>query len=106
MKDKNQKKKGKNNSVGTAFAAMTGAVIGVGMAVAGAVVMKDKKNQAKVKKVFTDVKNQAADYMGKIEKEIKKDKKIIDKKTATAQKNIKKTVKDIKSDITKGVKKL
>ena len=102
MTNSKQIKKGNN----TVFAAVAGAVVGAGVAVAGAFAMKDKKNQDKVKKVFTDVKNQAVSYMGKIEKEVKKDKSIIDTKNTAVQTDIKKTVKDLKKDINKGKEKV
>ena len=37
--------------------AAVGAVVGAGVAVAGTLILKDKKNQEKVKKVLKDVKN-------------------------------------------------
>jgi molybdopterin biosynthesis enzyme len=83
----------KNKNPKNTFAAMTGGALGAGVAIAGAVVMKDKKNQDKIKKVFIDVKNQATNYMGKIGKEIKKDKKIIKKKVVAAKKTLKNSEK-------------
>ena len=103
MTNSKQKKKGGVNPV---FATVTGAVIVAGAAVAGAFALKDKKNRNKVKKVLTNVKDQAVGYMEKIQKEAKKDAGIISKKAAVSKKNIKKTVKDIKKDVTKGVKKI
>jgi hypothetical protein len=65
MTNSKQKKQGTN----AVFAAVTGVVVGAGVAVAGAIAMKDKKNRDKVKNVLTNVKNQAAGYIEKMEKE-------------------------------------
>ncbi len=85
MTTKQTKKKG-----ASIFAAIAGAIVGSGVAVAGAIFMKDKKNRDKVKKVLSNAKNQAVDYIGKIEKEAKKDKVVIKKKIVAAKKSIKK----------------
>ncbi len=53
-KSKKQTKKG-NTAMSIA-----GAIVGVGAAVAGAFLLKDKKNRDKVKKVFSKVKNKVS----------------------------------------------
>ena len=85
MKNSKQTKT-KSNSI---FAAIAGAIVGSGVAVATSIFMKDKKNRDKVKKVLSTAKNKTVDYIGKIEKETNKNKNIIKKKTI-AKKNIKK----------------
>ena len=47
-------------------------LIGVGAAVAGAVVLRDKKNRNKVKKVLTKAGSRAVNYVKKIKKSPKK----------------------------------
>jgi hypothetical protein len=98
MKNSKQTKK---RGVGSIFAAVTGAVVGAGVAVTGAIFMKDKKNRDKVKKVLSNAKNQAVDYIEKIEKEAKKDTATVKKKIVATKKNVNKKVKKIK----KGTKK-
>jgi hypothetical protein len=49
-------------------AAVTGAVVGAGAAVAGAAFLKDEKNRAKAKKVLDGVKSKAQIYVKKLEK--------------------------------------
>ncbi len=44
-------------------AALTGAVVGAGVAVAGMFALKDKKNREMVKDVFNNVKDQAVGYI-------------------------------------------
>jgi len=70
MIDKKQNKKNKL----AVFAGVSGAVVGAGAAIAGAFVLKDKKNRDKVKKVLTNVKGQAKNYLKKINKNIKNEK--------------------------------
>jgi uncharacterized membrane-anchored protein YhcB (DUF1043 family) len=63
MKDiKNDKKSGIN----PVAAAVTGAVIGAGAVVAGAIAMKDKNNQEKVEKVVNDTKEKFDQFRGKV----------------------------------------
>jgi hypothetical protein len=53
-------------------AGVAGAVVGVGIAVAGAVALKDEKNRAKVKGALKAVKKQANGYVDKLQKEADK----------------------------------
>jgi len=70
-------KKKEKRGVSPFVAAITGAVIGAGVAVASVITFKDKKNRDKVKKVLNNVKDQAEKYVKK------SGKKIIVKKTLT-----------------------
>lgn len=65
-KKKVEVKKGGVNSVMTAVA---GAVVG-GIAVAGAIIMADKKNQKKVKAVVIDIKKKANDKKAKVDEAV------------------------------------
>ena len=71
MKNSNSKKqarkKGKLTRLVTA-----GAIIGTGVAVAGAVAMSDKKNQKKVKEMAGNIKNQMESKKDEVEKKVKK----------------------------------
>jgi gas vesicle protein len=64
----NQKK---NKSI---IAAIAGAIVGAGAAIAGTAAFKDKKNRDKAKKVLTNIKNQALGYVKKMQKETKSEK--------------------------------
>jgi phosphotransferase system glucose/maltose/N-acetylglucosamine-specific IIC component len=75
-----QKKRNQRKGVNPIFAAVTGAMVGAGAAIAGAVVLKDKKNRDKVKKALTSAKDHAVGYMGKMEKQIKAKKRRLAKK--------------------------
>jgi hypothetical protein len=61
MTDKIQSKKIKTKSrVNPVVAAVTGVIVGAGIAVAGAVAFNDQKNRNKVKKVLTAVDKKLA----------------------------------------------
>jgi F0F1-type ATP synthase membrane subunit a len=69
--------KNKNKS---ALAGVTGAAIVAGVAVASAFVLKNKKNREKVKKVLTNAKDQAVNYMEDMQKKTDKKEKEVGKK--------------------------
>ena len=60
MNNKNEEKQTKSNPLA---AVATGIVIGAGVATAGAVILKDKKNREKVKNAVNDVKKQVSGYI-------------------------------------------
>lgn len=68
QKKQNEKKDGFNPVV----AAVTGAVVGAGVAIAGAVALRDEKNREKVKDVLTSAKDRAGDYMEDVKKAVHK----------------------------------
>jgi hypothetical protein len=73
MKKTIQKKAVKNKSrVNSVMTAVAGAVVGAGMTVAGAMVMANKNNQKKVKKVANNIKNQAEGKKDQAEGKMKK----------------------------------
>lgn len=90
-----QKKKTKKSGSNSIFKAVAGAIIGTGVAVAGTMFMKDKKNRDKVNKVLTKAKKQTTDYIKKVEKKVKKEETVI----------VKKPIKKVNKKITKTVKK-
>jgi uncharacterized membrane protein YgaE (UPF0421/DUF939 family) len=77
----------KKDSVSSAVAGITGAAIGFGIAVAGAaVVLNDKNNRKRVRNLFTNIKNQTMNYMKDVqEKTEKKEKELIDNKNEEAK---------------------
>jgi hypothetical protein len=75
--------KNKNKS---ALAGVAGAAIVAGVAVASAFVLKDKKNREKVKKVLTNAKDQAVDYMQDVQKKTDKKEKEIEENLASNKK--------------------
>ncbi|MDD4026602.1 MAG: hypothetical protein PHO75_00250 [Candidatus Shapirobacteria bacterium] len=68
-------KKKEKNRVNPFIAAITGAVIGAGVAIASVISFKDKKNRDKVKKVFIDVKDKTETYLKQAENKVKKKRK-------------------------------
>jgi hypothetical protein len=78
------------SEINPVVAAVTGAVIGVGVAVAGAVALTDEKNRKRVKDVLSNVKNQAMGYMDDMQEKAA-DKKIeVKRKLAEGEKELKK----------------
>ncbi|OGC55938.1 hypothetical protein A2797_02680 [candidate division WWE3 bacterium RIFCSPHIGHO2_01_FULL_48_15] len=70
MTKQNQKQQDKEKGgFNPLAAAITGAIVGAGVAIAGAVALKDKKNQARVKQAFANVKDQAIGYMKNMRKD-------------------------------------
>ena len=67
----------------SALAGAAGAAIVAGVAVASAFVLKDKKNREKVKKVLTNAKDQAVDYMQDVQKKTDKKEKEIEENLAS-----------------------
>lgn len=54
---KQKKQDRESGGVNTVAAAVAGAVVGVGVTVAGAIALSNEKNQEKLKGAFTDIKN-------------------------------------------------
>ena len=75
--------KNKNKS---ALAGAAGAAIVAGVAVASAFVLKDKKNREKVKKVLTNAKDQAIDFMDDMQKMTNKKEKKVEENLASSKK--------------------
>lgn len=72
MTAQNHKKQNKTKSgFNPVVAAVTGAIVGAGVAIAGAVALKDKKNRKEVEQVFTNLKDQAVGYIEKIQNKVK-----------------------------------
>lgn len=81
-------------------AAMAGAVVGAGVAVAGAIAMKDEKNRKKVKGIISGVKDQAMGYVKKAQKKAEEVKGTFEKTAEDGKKEVKKL-----SGVTKGMRK-
>ena len=79
--------------------AVTGAIVGAGVAIAGAIALNDETNRKKVKQVLTDARGQAVDYVKKIQKEIKDKKSNAEKKFVDVKKEIGKATISIKNTI-------
>ncbi len=71
-------------------AAITGAVVGAGVAIAGAVALKDKKNRESVKQMLTDVKDQAMGYVEDLQKQVQDKKGEGEEKLAEGKEEVKK----------------
>jgi hypothetical protein len=77
MSDSDQKNQNMGKGgVTSAAAAVTGAVVGAGIAVAGVIALKDEKNRKKAKETLMHVKDKVVGYIENLQKytEEKKDK--------------------------------
>lgn len=100
----NQKKLDDQNRFNQVAAAVTGAVVGAGIGVAGAVVMSDKNNREKMGKVFIGVRDQAVGYVTNIQKNAEDKKEVIKKEFAKDEKKVQKVIKIAKKSLGKTVK--
>ena len=71
---------------------LTGVAIGVGVTVAGVLILRNEKNRKKMERVFTDLKNKVTGFGKDVTDKIENDKEIVGKKTV---KIIKKTSKKV-----------
>ena len=104
MTDSNKQKQDDKNRFNQVAAAVTGAVIGAGVAVAGTMVMSSKKNQDKVKKVISDVKEKAVDYIEGIQRKAKDTKEEVEKKFSGGKKKMVKVKDSVKKSFKYAVK--
>lgn len=92
MINQNQKSKMKQDeekgSVNPVIAAVTGAVLGAGVAVVGAVVLGNERNRQKAKEVLTNAKDQALGYMEDIQQQAQVKKGGIEEKLIEKRKKI------------------
>jgi outer membrane murein-binding lipoprotein Lpp len=105
----NQKKQNEHKGgMGSMVAAMTGAVVGAGIAIAGAVALKDEKNVQKIKEIMTNVKDQAVGHIEDIKKNVEHEKTEIDEQIAEGKEKANKiasTAKDTLDQVIKDIKK-
>jgi len=98
MVHQNQKKHDEGKSgFNPVVAAVTGAVVGAGVAVAGAIALKDKKNRDKVKGVLNNVKDKATGYVEDIRKQLQDKKNEAEEKLAEGKEKVKKVEDAVKS---------
>lgn len=98
MTNHNQKiQNDQKNGLDQIAAAVTGAIVGAGVAFAGVIALKDEKNRNKVKNALIDVKNQAVGYIEDIRNQAQ-DKKIeIEDKVSQEKVKVKKIAKIVKN---------
>lgn len=72
--------KDEKGGVNPLAAAVTGAVVGAGVAIAGVMALKDEKNRKKVQDALTNAKVQAKGYIDTVQKETEEKKAEIKEK--------------------------
>ena len=76
--------------------AVTGAVVGIGLAVAGAVVLSDEKNREKVKDAFTDAKKHTQEYVSDMQHRVENKKVEVENKAAKLVAVVEEAAKEVK----------
>ncbi len=90
----------KTAGVNPMVAAVAGAVVGAGIAVAG-VVLSDEKNREKIVKAVTTVKDDVTHYVEKTQKQVEVEKKALEKRILADKIKIKKVVASAKNSLHK-----
>lgn len=85
-------------------AAVAGAVVGAGVAVAGAAVLSNKKNREKIGKALNNARNQAVDYVEGIKKQAKKKKDDVEAKLTEGKVKVAKVTKSVRKSFNNAVK--
>jgi len=78
----------KSNGVNPVTAGVVGAVVGAGIAIAGAVALSDEENRDKVKAVLADVKEKAANYVEEVKQNVEDTKTGIEDKVTEGKEKI------------------
>lgn len=79
--------------------AITGAIIGAGVAVAGTMALKDEKNREKIKEMLTNAKDQAVDFMETVQKRADDKKTEIEDELVKKQKTLTDGTKSAKDSL-------
>lgn len=98
MTDEDKKEQKNVNPIGVA---VTGAVVGAGIAVAGAVALQNKDNRKKVKQALGDIKDRAVDYMHNMQEKAEDKKEQLTDKFTGVEKKAKSSVKKVKKSAAK-----
>lgn len=67
-------------------AAVTGAVVGAGIAIAGAIALKDEDTRDQVKEVFANAKDQAMGYVEDVKNQVQVKKDQVEERIVAAKK--------------------
>jgi len=85
-------------------AAVAGAVVGAGVAVAGTMILEDKKNREKIRKVFNNAKNQAINYVEGMQKQVKDKKNEVKENLTEGKEKVNRVTKSVKKSLNQAVK--
>lgn len=86
----------KNKGISPMAAAVAGAVVGAGVAVAGAIALEDKKNRNKVNQVLTGVKKQVKGYIRDAQTQVRDERADLQKKFSKGKEKVNRIVKSVK----------
>jgi len=103
MKDPVQKESKKDNGVSQVAAAIAGAVVGAGIAVAG-VALTDDKNRKKVIKAATSAKNDVVGYVEHAREQAEEKKKEAERRMVSDKEKVRRVVDSAKNSLDKTTK--
>lgn len=83
---------------------VVGAIVGAGVAIAGAVALSDKNNRDKVKEALINAKDQAVGYIEDTQKQAETKKGEVEQKLAEGKEKVKKIAKSTKDSLDLEVK--
>lgn len=92
------------NGISPVAAAVAGAVVGAGVAVAGTMILEDKRNREKIKKVLNNAKNQAINYVEDMQKQVKDKKNEVKENFIEGKGKVSKVAKSVKKSLDHAVK--
>lgn len=96
MKDSNLKKSvGENDGVNPVAAVVAGAVVVAGVAIAGAMALKDQENRKKVKKALASTKDRVAGYVEEAQKAASEESSEVGEKIAEVKAEVKRSTKKV-----------
>ena len=90
--------------VSPVVAAVTGVVVGAGLAIAGVVAMKDKKNQEKVREAVDNTKDKAAELMKDVQEQASKTQDEVETSLSDGKAKAEKIANSAKNSIHESVK--
>ena len=90
MTDRTKKKQtSEKTDINPIVAGVTGAVIGAGVAIAGAALLGDEKKRIKAKKILSNVRDGAVNYVRDLENQIRAQEGVVEEKLAKSAKKVK-----------------
>lgn len=103
MSDQKMNKTEEKEGVNPVIVAVAGAIVGAGVAVAGAV-LSDKKNREMIARTVTKVKEDASHLVAETQKQITTEKKALEKRISDDQIKVKKVVASAQDSLHKTTK--
>jgi len=100
MKNKTEENQEKDQTKSSSLANIAkGAMIGAGIAVAGAAVLRNEKNRAKLKTAVENAKNRVNGYLDQVDDEVDDQANELNQKIGEVKKTVKKATRGVKKQV-------